>query len=218
MKKILSLILCGFMCCTLLTGCGGKENNESNDPTDVNKEENKINLNDNIEVSIETKSTSTADHFFYMFVTNLQDVFPNADIKSNDNYSYVSYWVGNEEDTADGEISEEGLQNNFDLLKFDSDLEEKITNVFNKYQNNTYAGIKDVEYVLDNHCLTYTYQYITFKNSDYNSEGDVLNQEVEEILQDSTRFNGPYGGFDHSEEVILTEELCSEYHLECDRW
>ena len=25
MKKILSLILCGFMCCTLLTGCGNEE-------------------------------------------------------------------------------------------------------------------------------------------------------------------------------------------------
>ena len=27
MKKILSLILCGVMCCTLLTGCGNEENN-----------------------------------------------------------------------------------------------------------------------------------------------------------------------------------------------
>ena len=28
MKKILSLILCGFMCCTLLTGCGNENNEE----------------------------------------------------------------------------------------------------------------------------------------------------------------------------------------------
>lgn len=25
MKKILSLVLCGVMCCTLLTGCGDEE-------------------------------------------------------------------------------------------------------------------------------------------------------------------------------------------------
>lgn len=41
MKKIISLVLCGFMCCILLTGCGDKneEKTVSDDQTDVNKEE-----------------------------------------------------------------------------------------------------------------------------------------------------------------------------------
>lgn len=209
MQKFGLGLLCGVLLFSI-TGC--------NNDTDAVEEENKINLNDNVEVSIQTKSTSTADHFFYMFVTNLQEVFPSANIKNNDHYYYVSYWVGNEEDATDGEISEEGLRNHFNSLDFDADLEEAITNIFNKYQNNAFSGIKDVEYTLDNHRLTYTYHYLTFKNGDYNSEGDTLNREVEEILKDSTRFNGPYGGFDHSEDVILTEDLCNEYHLECDRW
>ena len=214
-------VLCFILCSILLlgiTGCGNtdKETEKLSNPL----EETKINLNDNIEVTVKTESTGTPDCFFYMFATNLEEVFPNAKIYTYDNYRFVSYWMGNANDRADGEITEEDLKTNINALQFNSNQEKAIDDLFKQYQDSEHPGIKEVEYSFSEHRLSFAYHYLIFKNNDdkYLSDGEILNSEVQKILVDAIRFNGTCGGFDFSEDMILTEELCEEYHLSCDRW
>lgn len=212
-KKLILYLLCGTITLAII-GYG----NNSNTNEDLINEQDKINLNDNIEVSVNTKSTGTKDCFFYMFVTNLQEVFPNAKIDSYNDYDSVSYWIGPAVDASDGEITEEELENNINSLHFNSAEENAIINLFKKYQNNTYKGIKKVEYTYENHRLTFTYDYLVFTKNDYKSDGETLNSKVQDILLNATKFKGTCGGFDFNEDTILTEELCDEYNLICDRW
>lgn len=205
-KKLLLLYVCLFA----FTGCSEKENLEN--------EERKINLNDNIMVTLNTKSTGNADCFFYMFVDNLQKIFPDVQIKKNDYYNYVSYWSGSSSDTVSGEISNEELTNNIGKLNFDTDTEKKIIDLFKKYQKDSYTGIKNIEYVLDNHRLGFTYNYLIFNDYDYELDSEIFDADVQDMLIDAVRFNGPCGGFDYEEEVLLTEEICDNYNLNCGRW
>lgn len=214
-KKILLIILCGV----LLFGITGCDNNSKPNEDSSNKlENNKINLNDNIEVTINTKSTGTSDCFFYMFATNLQDVFPNAKIDNYNGYHSVAYWIGPSADATDGEITEEGLTNNISSLQFNKKQETAIVDLFKQYQNNTYEGIKSMEYTFENHRLTFTYNYLVFKSDEYKSDGETLDSKVQKILLSATKFKGTCGGFDFDENTILTEDLCDEYNLTCDRW
>ena len=75
-----------------------------------------------------------------------------------------------------------------------------------------------MEYTFENHRLTFSYDYLTFKNNDYKSEGVTLDSEAQKILVNAIRFKGTCGGFDYNEDTTLTEELCDEYNLNCDRW
>ena len=114
MKKIFLGLLCGVLLLGI-TGCGS--DSKANDNTVTEQEDNKINLNDNIEVTINTKSTGTPDCFFYMFTTNLQEVFPNAEIDNYNDYRSVSYWIGPSVDATEGEITEEGITYNLIVIK-----------------------------------------------------------------------------------------------------
>ena len=223
-KKVLFLLLCSVLVFNL-TGCDNDSNsNPNNNPnnnaanTSNNQENSMINLNDNIEITINTKSTGTANCFFYMFATNLQEVFPTAQIKSTNNYYYVSYWPGSESDGTTGEITEEGLNNNMNSLEFDNDQETALIGLFKQYQNGTYTGMKDVEYSFENHRFSFSYNYLVFKNNDYTSDGTTANSIIQDALTNATKFNGPCGGFDVSDDAVLTENLCDEYNLNCGRW
>ena len=198
------------------TGCG--TDFKTNDNEAAKKEDNKINLNDNVEVIINTKSTGTPDCFFYMFTTNLEQIFPNAKIDTYNNYRSVPYWIGPSIDAADFEITEEGITNNIDLLQFNSNQEKAIVNLFKKYQDKTYNGLKNVEYNFENHRLTFSYNYLVFKNNNYKSEGEMLDSKVQQILVDAIKFKGTCGGFDFEEDSTLTEQICDEYNLNCGRW
>ena len=216
MKKKLFLCLLSSAIILGITGCGNSS--KINENSSKKQENNKINLNDNIEVTINTKSTGTSDCFFYIFTTNLQEVFPNAKVDDYNGYHSVAYWIGPAIDASDEEITEEGLQNNINSLKFNENQETAMVDLFKKYQNNNYTGIKDVEYTFENHRLTFTYNYLVFKNNDYKSDGKTLDSKIQQILLNATKFKGTCGGFDFDENTILTEELCDEYNLTCDRW
>lgn len=193
-----------------------KITDKSENETVVNT--NMINLNDNVEVTIYNENSGSANCFFYMFVTNLQEVFPTAQITQASNYSYVSYWGGNESDAVTGEIAEEGIKNNLSSLSFDSNNETKLVNLFKKYQNGNYSGIKNVNYTFENHRFTYSYDYLVFKNGNYTSQGESANTEIKNVLKNSTLFRGTCGGFNDQSDTILTEELCNQYNLSCSRW
>ena len=92
MKKKLFLCLLSSAIILGITGCGNSS--KINENSSKKQENNKINLNDNIEVTINTKSTGTSDCFFYIFTTNLQEVFPNAKVDDYNGYHSVAYWIG----------------------------------------------------------------------------------------------------------------------------
>lgn len=207
---IIAVILLG------VTGCNGSSLEKEDEIS--KQEEIKINLNENIEVSLMTVSTGSSDCFFYMFPINLQEVFPNAQIKSSDSYNYVNYWSGEERDVISGEISEEGLTNKLKLLNFDTEKEDAFINLLDEYKERKNAGIKNIEYSLENHRFSFSYEYLVFKNNNYESQGVIFNEQVNKILNNAIRFNGPCGGYDFDEDSILNEDLCEQFNLTCDRW
>lgn len=181
---------------------------------------NKINLNNNISVTEYHISSSTINCFYYMFVTNLQEVFPTAEIsKINNNPSEVDFWH-TKQDRQSYEVSTEEINEYLasGALKINTSAENNFKNILNKYKNGNYKGIANVSYTEDNHRFTFTYDYISFNGLNVSSNGEKANKEIQGILASSTKFNGPCGGFDGYENKILNEELCSKYHLDCGRW
>lgn len=181
---------------------------------------NKINLNNNISVTEYHISSGTINCFYYMFVTNLQEVFPTAEIsKINNNPSEVDFWH-TKQDRQSYEVSTEEINEYLasGALKINTSAENNFKNILNKYKNGNYKGIANVSYTESNHRFTFTYDYISFNGLNVSSNGETANKEIQGILASSTKFNGPYGGFDGYENPTLNEELCSKYHLDCGRW
>lgn len=187
---------------------------ESDKTTGAETTSNKINLNDNIKVVEYTAEYSNKDCWFFMFVTNLKEIFPNAEIKGSGPYS-VSYWAG--PDATETEISGVALTNNFKSLKFDTSSETKFLNLLKKYKNG-YKGVAEVEYTNDNHKINYRYKYIEFVDNSYEQVGKKADEAVTNALKNATRFYGTCGFAEEYKEVNLTEELCNKYNLDCDRW
>lgn len=181
---------------------------------------NKINLNNNISVTEYHISSGTINCFYYMFVTNLQEVFPTAEIsKINNNPSEVDFWH-TKQDRQSYEVSTEEINEYLasGALKINTSAENNFKNILNKYKNGNYKGIANVSYTESNHRFTFTYDYISFNGLNVSSNGETANKEIQGILASSTKFNGPCSGFDGYENSTLNEELCSKYHLDCGRW
>ena len=170
----------------------------------------KINLNNNISVTEYHISSGTINCFYYMFVTNLQEVFPTAEIsKINNNPSEVDFWH-TKQDRQSYEVSTEEINEYLasGALKINTSAENNFKNILNKYKNGNYKGIANVSYTESNHRFTFTYDYISFNGLNVSSNGETANKEIQGILASSTKFNGPCGGFDGYENPTLNEELC----------
>lgn len=196
-------------------------NNSSNNETNKNTNpySNKLNLNNNISITEYHVNSGNIDCFYYMFVTNLQEVFPEAKIsKIGSNPAEVSFW--HNKDRLDTEVSTEEIIEylNNGTLKINTSKENEFKNTLDKYKNGTYKGIANVSYDIENHRLTFSYDYISFNGLNTNSNGESANKEIQKILSSATKFNGPCGGFDSYQNKTLDEELCSKYNLDCDRW
>lgn len=193
-------------------------NNQSTSNTNSNKTD-VINLNDDISVTLYHIDTGNPSCFFYMHATNLESVFPNAEItKNNNGISYVYYSPFEDAYAIETEISNEDITNNLDAIKFNTTKENKLKNTFEKYKNSKYSGISNITYSIDNHRISFSYDYIFFNGLDVESDGMKANEEIQEILTGSTLFRGPCGSYDTYSNDVLTEELCDEYNLKCDRW
>ena len=101
MKKILSLILCGFMCCTLLTGCGNENNEEEpniqetgSDETISNEEETQSYHEDNQDLvdALNTAVTELYDEAEELgyFNVALYEITRRLDEKGIDQYHVVA--------------------------------------------------------------------------------------------------------------------------------
>ena len=196
-------------------------NNSSNNNSSNNQNSaSKINLNNNISITEYHVNDGTMDCFFYMFVSNLQEVFPEADInKINNNPAYVSFFPDKEYRASD-EVSPEEINEylNNGTLKINTSRENTIKSILNKYKNGKYKGITNVTYTEDNHRFIFSYDYISFNGLNVNTNGESANKEIQNALSSATKFNGPCGSASSYENKILTEELCSKYNLDCDRW
>lgn len=182
----------------------------SNTNVDTTKKpENVLNLNDNIKVHIEQNTVLCG---FAMFTTNLKEVYPHAYIKSG---NYVSYWPG--EDAVDGEVSEEDLKNKWDYLKFNKSKEQTAEKLLSQYKKSKIEGIKDFTYSINNHRFEYSYNYLTFANVGYKTEAISVNEKIKNAFSSAIKFTGPCGD-PIPQAIDLTEELCDEYNLKCDRW
>ena len=197
-------------------------NNTTNNQNDTNNNvttSSKINLNNNISITEYHVSSGTINCFYYMFVTNLQEVFPTAEIsKINNNPATVDFW--HTSDRQDYEVSTEEINEYVKngTLKINTAKETSFKNTLDKYKNGRYKGIANVNYTEDNHRFTFTYDYISFNGLKVSSNGEAANKEIQGILSSATKFEGPCGGFDGYENKVLNEELCSKYNLDCDRW
>ena len=193
-------------------------NNQSTSNTNSNKTD-VINLNDDISVTLYHIDTGDPSCFFYMHATNLESVFPNAEItKNNNGISYVYYSPFEDAYALETEISNEDITNNLDTIKFNATKENKLKSTFEKYKNSKYSGISNITYSIDNHRISFSYDYIFFNGLDVESDGMKANEEIQEIITGSTLFRGPCGSYDTYSNDVLTEELCDEYNLKCDRW
>ena len=198
-------------------------NNTTNNQNDTNNNvttSSKINLNNNISITEYHVSSGTINCFYYMFVTNLQEVFPTAEIsKINNNPATVDFWH-TKQDRQDYEVSTEEINEYVKngTLKINTAKETSFKNTLDKYKNGSYKGIANVNYTEDNHRFTFTYDYISFNGLKASSNGEAANKEIQGILSSATKFEGPCGGFDGYENKILNEELCSKYNLDCGRW
>lgn len=195
-------------------------NNSSNNGSTTNNTITKINLNNNISITEYHINSGNIDCFYYMFVTNLKEVFPEAEIsKINNNPATVDFWH-TKQDRQAYEVSTEEINEYLasGALKVNTSLEGNFKNILNKYKNGNYKGIANVTYTEDNHRFTFSYDYISFNGLNVFANGEQASKEIQNILASSTKFNGPCGGFDSYENKTLTEELCSKYNLDCDRW
>ena len=174
----------------------------------------KINLNNNLSATVYKKSTGSQKCFFYIFASNLQELYPDASYSAISNgTTRVSFWPGPAEDATSNEISLDALNNS--NLAFNTSKESSLENTLKKYDNT--PGFTLVSFNNDNHKISFEYEYITFNGLDV-ADGTTANKEVVNALKGAYLFQGPCGGYDASENITVNEEICEKFNLDCGRW
>ena len=174
----------------------------------------KINLNNNLSATVYKKSTGSQKCFFYIFASNLQELYPDASYSAISNgTTRVSFWPGPAEDATLNEISLDDLNNS--NLSFNTSKESSLENTLKKYDNT--PGFTLVSFNNDNHKISFEYEYITFNGLDV-ADGTTANKEVVNALKGAYLFQGPCGGYDASENITVNEEICEKFNLDCGRW
>ena len=174
----------------------------------------KINLNNNLSATVYKKSTGSQNCFFYIFASNLQELYPDASYSAISNgTTRVSFWPGPAEDATSNEISLDALNNS--NLAFNTSKESSLENTLKKYDNT--PGFTLVSFNNDNHKISFEYEYITFNGLDV-ADGTTANKEVVNALKGAYLFQGPCGGYDASENITVNEEICEKFNLDCGRW
>lgn len=174
----------------------------------------KINLNNNLSATVYKKSTGSQDCFFYIFASNLQDLYPDAEYNAISNgTTRVSFCPFPKSDCLSSEIALDDLNNS--NLVFNASKERSLENTLKKYDNT--AGFNLVSFNNDNHKISFEYEYITFNGMNV-ADGTTANKEVVNALKGAYLFQGPYGGYDASENITVNEEICEKFNLDCGRW
>jgi len=174
-------------------------------PTPTKKDT--INLNDNVVVTEYTKSIYE-ECSFYVFATNLKQLFPKVE----------NHWCPfPKEQCFENELPVDDYNEKFSTIQFDTQKEQEVINLLEKYKNGNYAGIVVNSYGLNNQrFLTMNYKYLQIQDT-YYIEGTDAAKKIQNLLKSATRLYGNCGATDFSSTKVLTEDLCNEYHLKCER-
>ena len=174
----------------------------------------KINLNNNLSATVYTKSTGSQNCFFYLFASNLQELYPDASYSAISNgTTRVSFCPFPKSDCLSSGIALDDLNNS--NLAFNTSKESSLENTLKKYDNT--PGFTLVSFNNDNHKISFEYEYITFNGLDV-ADGTTANKEVVNALKGAYLFQGPCGGYDASENITVNEEICEKFNLDCGRW
>ena len=187
----------------------------------------KINLNENMTTSIDYENYTQP--IAYYFITNLGDVFPSLADKS-----YIELSWEDEDPASQGlDLRIDEWYAAFDKLQFDTAKENNAKTILNNIKNKTYKGVKFTTSVggqfqnySENHSVHYKYEYITVSKTPFTtlyngmkSVRDGLDSEISSALSGSIKVVFPgYGVYGKYEAGLLSEKLCEEYNLVCDRW
>ena len=204
-----------------------KNTSTSSNSTKYTSTIDKINLNENMTTSIDYENYTQP--ISYYFINNLGEIFPNLAGKSRIELSWK------EDDPAsqglDLRINEWYAA--FDKLQFDTTKENNAKTILNNIKNKKYKGVifetsvgSPYPSYDENHGVSYKYKFITVSKTPFTtlyngmkSVRDSLDSEISKALSGSITVVYPgYGVYGKHEGGILSEKLCEEYNLVCDRW
>ena len=189
-----------------------KKNSATNENSSSgNTTTSKINLNNNISATIYTKSTGNESCFFYMYPTNLSEVFPNVKYEVYNGINRATLCPFPKSDCLDTEVALEDIEK----LSFNEDKELDLEKTLNKYKNSN--GFNLISFKNNNHKISLEYEYITFNGLDV-ADGTKANNAILNALKGFFLLQGPCGGFDQQENIIVNEEICTKFNLNCGRW
>ena len=100
-------------------------------------------------------------------------------------------------------------------LSFNEDKELDLEKTLNKYKNSN--GFNLISFKNNNHKISLEYEYITFNGLDV-ADGTKANNAILNALKGFFLLQGPCGGFDQQENIIVNEEICTKFNLDCGRW
>ncbi len=177
----------------------------------------KINLNDNISVTLNFVNWSQPGGYY--FINNMASVLPQLTGKKSITVGWDEDKVG---DGIDVLLSdwEDALQK----FTFDTSKEENAKAVFQKIESANQKGIQFTPNI-SGHEFGYKYIYLTVSNTSYHSLNSAfkanknnLQNEIDSTFSDAIYVTLPGYGVYPSYDELLTEEICNEYHLVCSKW
>ncbi len=187
----------------------------------------KINLNEYPTSIIDFRNYTQPIYYYYF--TNLGEVFPELAGKTEIKIS----WEDEDAKEVGCDIRIDEWAAKFSQLTFDTAKENNAKTILENINNKNYRGVKfegSVGFKIltfeENHGINYRYEYISFNKNPfanlYNGLESVrksLNQEITSFTRDAIEVIYPgYGVYGKYEAGLLTEEMCVEYNLVCDRW
>ncbi len=208
---------------------GSSQGSEESGNKGVESTYEKINLNENILVNYTGYGYGHCGGGNLVFATNLETLFPGyvynhqlvlIDASTKDT---VASWG---EDVSHYLIREE-YEAKESQIEYDTNKENNMVSVFEQLKNSSYKGIDGFKYSFSNHRLkSFGYSGLeiqdkdTFKSLDQSLTNlyNNLNNQIKNAIKDSYDIYN-YGGCGAMDDpFLLTEELCNEYNLTCDRW
>lgn len=184
---------------------------EDSKPSKTPSSISKINLNDNILVQVIYSGTMCG---WKSFATNLETLFPG----------YVKYQgIELGELTEYNQLPFEEYYSKESQIQYDINKENTAVNELNALKKQKIPGLNGLEYSLENHHFKYSYDYLVIYYENENPFEELNNylmqgdKKIKDIFKDAYSLYGGCGtGPD--EPQLLTQKLCSEYNLTCDRW
>lgn len=222
-KKLIGIALC-FILSLVLTGCNEKKQVESSNDnkgkveSTTNENAEKINLNDNIYYYTDVEITDKNCGGFG-FPTNAESILDERWFSSYNNLKYVDRME---------------LYMHNDIL-YDEEKENEAKKEWDKLKKPS-RGVAEFKSGYDKHELYFGYWYINLVKDEEGTEfskGDAYYELSEKINNELTSFkekaysiitdrggyrlNGTCGG-PSIEILLLDEEVCDKYNLNCGRW